>query len=439
MIHPENKYKFLWDYFMVCINTYVILAVPFNIVVGFKLTNINLLLETIVTVILSVDLFINFYTGINKNREYIFNKKIIAKSYLKNNFFLDLVSTIPFHLLLYLLFSGSSLLNILKFISLIRILRITHLISFSKRLKDPRIFNHPFLRFALFLFWILLFSHWVTCGWLLLGDRFDSAEKWPHYLKSLYWTITTLTTVGYGDIIPQTTFQIIYTIIIMMLGAGVYGYTIGNMAGLIANINVAKIKYLKSMDSLNAFFRFKKIPSHLQKKVLDYQDYLWQSRLGYDEHVVLEKLPSSLKTEISMFLNRGIIQKVPFFQNTSENFIREIACELRPVVFTPGDYVMRKGEVGDVMYFISNGSVDIVSDDGIQRFKKLYEGDFFGEMALILSTARTATIRSCGYCDLYMLSKKSLDRAIKHHPKFKKQLNDAARGRLQGFQKIRMS
>ncbi len=430
LLQTKSKPKYFWDLFMLFVNTYVVLAAPFNLVVAYVPTYFSILVECGLVYALFTDIVIKFSTPIKVNREYVLDRKLIAVNYFKSYFFLDFISAIPFYLLFHIFSSSGEITTSLGVISLLRMLRVFRLIDFVKKLQDPRIFNHPLLRFGFFLFWILLFAHWVACGWLLLGTNFTKDEKWLSYLKSLYWTITTLTTVGYGDFIPHTTSQMVYTIIIMMLGAGVYGYVIGNVAGLITNVNEAKTNYLRRIDNINTFFRFRKIPLHLQEKVLDYQGYLWESRLGYDENVVLENLPYSLKVEISMFLNRGIIQKVPLFKNASEDFIREIASALCPVVFTPGDYIIRKGEVANVMYFINRGFVDIVSDDSTQIFKRLHEGDFFGEMALVLSMPRASNIRASGYCDLYALSKESLENVIYYHPEFKQQLDDVVRQRL---------
>jgi signal-transduction protein with cAMP-binding, CBS, and nucleotidyltransferase domain len=91
---------------------------------------------------------------------------------------------------------------------------------------------------------------------------------------------------------------------------------------------------------------------------------------------------------------------------------------MEPVVFTPGDYIVRAGEVGFDMYFISRGRVDVVSADEKTNYAVLAAGQFFGEIALLLSMPRTATIKAKEYCDLYRLDKETFDRILTRYPDF---------------------
>ncbi|MDC7242197.1 MAG: cyclic nucleotide-binding domain-containing protein, partial [Spirochaetales bacterium] len=249
------------------------------------------------------------------------------------------------------------------------------------------------------------------------------------YLRSFYWTVTTLTTIGYGDISPSTRIETIFVIIVELIGAGMYGFIIGNIANIIANIDVAKSQYQEKMEKVSTFMRYKNIPADLKHKISDYYDYLWESRRGYDESSILEDLPKPLKTSISLFLNREIIQKVPIFQGTSEEFIKEVILNLEPVVFTPGDYVVIKGEIGYEMYFISRGSVDVVSEDESIVYATLGAGSFFGEIALLLSAPRNATIKARDYCDCYSLKKETFDQILERFPEFAKRISDMAEKR----------
>jgi voltage-gated potassium channel len=229
--------------------------------------------------------------------------------------------------------------------------------------------------------------------------------------------ITTLATVGYGDITPTSNPQMVYAIAVMILGAGVYGYTIANVSSILANIDPAKVRYREILEKLSAFMKYRNIPPHLQERILDYNAYLWEKRLGYDESAAIAGLPPSLRAEVSLFLNREIIERVPLFRGASEEFIRAVALQMRPVIFTPGDYIMRAGEPGAEMYFISRGTVEIVTADG-NVVATLTAGDFFGEMALLLNQPRTAGARAMDYCDLYLLEKETFSHILARFPDF---------------------
>ena len=102
--------------------------------------------------------------------------------------------------------------------------------------------------------------------------------------------------------------------------------------------------------------------------------------------------------------------------------------------------IVRAGEVGFDMFFISRGSVDVLSADETTKYATLTDGQFFGEIALLLSMPRTATIRAREYCDLYRLDKETFDRILVRYPSFKEniqELADARKKEVESVQKTR--
>lgn len=280
-----------------------------------------------------------------------------------------------------------------------------------------------------FAFWLLITAHWLACGWLALGGIDTPGDEFTHYLRSLYWCITTLATVGYGDIVPRTSPQMLYAMGVMLLGVGLYGYVVGNVANLLANLDMAKRHYTENMERLGAFLRYRNIPLPLQHRLRDYYAYLWENRMGYDEAAVLEDLPHGLRTEVALHLRRDFIEQAPLFRNASHELVREIALQLHPVVYTPGDYVFRAGHHGRHMYFIGTGKVEVIAADGETIVATLKAGDFFGEMALLFSKARNASVRAVDYCDLYSLDKETFDHAISRFPDFARHIKEEAERR----------
>jgi voltage-gated potassium channel len=238
------------------------------------------------------------------------------------------------------------------------------------------------------------------------------------YLNALYWCITTLTTVGYGDVTPATPNQTIYTMVVMLLGVGVYGYIIGNVANLLARMDMAKTQYTASLDRLASFFRYRRVPAPLQHHIFAYYRYLWENRMGYDESSVLDDLPPTLRRELSLVLKSDLVKKVSFLRDAPQELVQDLCVKMRAVVYTPGDVIVRAGDFGRHVYFVSRGSVEVVTPDGETVLRTLSDGDFFGELALLHRQPRTATVRAVGYCDLYILDKETFERTLALYPDF---------------------
>lgn len=132
----------------------------------------------------------------------------------------------------------------------------------------------------------------------------------------------------------------------------------------------------------------------------------------------LDKLPLSLSLEVQLYLNRGILTKVPFFKDADEVFIREIIPKLRHHTFLPGDLIMRQGEYGDCMYFINSGNVTVLINNEQTAMATLEAGSHVGEMSLIAGAPRNASVRSDDYCEVYELSKDRFDELRAKYPKF---------------------
>lgn len=429
MIEYESRFKTVWEAFILLLTIAVTLVTPISIIFNLTFDTGFLIFDLIVTFFFLIDILLTFNTTLKIGRHYLKDRKSVAKHYLKRWFIFDALATIPFHII----FLGIETLALGRFLRFFRLARLFKLLSSTKTLakvRESKIFNPSIVRLMLLIFWILIASHLIACGWIFITGDFQ-ATLTDTYIKAYYWTITTVTTIGYGDISPagMGNLAIIYTIIIEIIGAGMYGFIIGNIANLIANIDVAKSQYREKMEKISTFLKYRNVPVPLQKRINDYYDYLWENRRGYDESAVMEDLPISLKTTVSLYLNKDIIEKVPLFKGASQAFIREIIMNLKPVIFTPGDYIVRAGEIGDEMYFISHGSVDVVSEDESTVYATLTAGNFFGEIALLLSTERTATIKAREYCDLYALDKTTFDRILSKYPDFARDIEELAEKR----------
>jgi voltage-gated potassium channel len=309
---------------------------------------------------------------------------------------------------------------------LLKLYRVVRLFRVWRMFELRRL---AFLRLAVFAYWLVLLTHSLTTGWIALHDSSLGTGAAHRYLSGLYFCITTLATVGYGDIVPHTDGQRLYAILLMFIGIGVYGFVIGNVAVILSNLDPRRARHFEQLEELSAFMSYRNIPDELRTRIADYYRYLWLNRLDQDESEILDRLPQSLRMEVSLHMKRDLLQAVPLFADASEEFLRDVALELQPLLFLPADQVIRAGTPGREMYFVNRGSVEVIGQDGTP-LAQLNAGDFFGEMALVYQTPRAATVRAVDHCHLYLLEHEQFAVVLDHYPEIAQQIKARAAERL---------
>lgn len=404
-----------WDVILTLSVSAAAVITPLLLVLPLAAIGYAFYMDELVTIIFTLDLLFRL-----QERRRAKSSSLVENGSERNGvawFAVDLLAALPFGLM----FNN-------PWWEVFRVLKLARVGQLLRQWRKRAVKRSNVLQLAFFVYWLMLSVHWIACGWLALRGA-TPGEETSNYLRALYWAIQTFSTVGYGDITATNDAQTLYALVVMLIGVGVYGYLIGNVASLLANIDPAKVHHLQSLEKLTAFMNYRSIPPEIQKRIREYYDYLWEKRLSFDESTVIAELPPSLKTEVSLFLKRDIIAKVPLFHGASDEFIKEIALAMKPLVFMPGDYVYHAGESGRDMYFISKGTIEVVSKDGAQIYATLTDGDFFGEIALVLNEPRTASVRALTFCDLYRLDKEMFQHVLLHHPEIGAQITSKAQKR----------
>lgn len=143
---------------------------------------------------------------------------------------------------------------------------------------SPRLYNISKL-IMLFVFCV----HIISCLWFFIGrygpdDSFSWIESisiennslFNRYIYSFYWTIATMATTGYGDIVAYNLYERIFAIIIQLLGAIIYGYLVGNITAISSDSSIRSIVFENKIDELKQYLKDRKIPSMIRRKITKY-------------------------------------------------------------------------------------------------------------------------------------------------------------------------
>uniref|UniRef100_A0A3B4Y2Z9 Cyclic nucleotide gated channel subunit beta 1b n=1 Tax=Seriola lalandi dorsalis TaxID=1841481 RepID=A0A3B4Y2Z9_SERLL len=265
------------------------------------------------------------------------------------------------------------------------------------------------------------------------------STKWVYngegnsYIRCYYFAVKTLITIG-GLPDPTTLFEIVFQLINYFVGVFAFSIMIGQMRDVVGAATAGQTYYRTCMDNTIKYMSSYRIPKDVQNRVKTWYNYTWQSQGMLDEQELLTQLPDKMRLDIAIDVNYSIVSKVPLFQGCDRQMIFDMLKSLRSVVYLPGDYVCKKGEVGREMYIIKAGEVQVVGGpDGKTVFVTLRAGSVFGEISLLAvggGNRRTANVIAHGFANLFILDKKDLNEILVHYPESKKLLRKKARKML---------
>lgn len=330
-----------------------------------------------------------------------------------------------------------------------RLFRLGRLFEFFDRTETRTNFPN-IIRIANLVLYIIIIIHWNGCLYFaiskILGFGSDTwvypGPKKPEfsqlsrqYIYSFYWSTLTLTTIGETPP-PVRDVEYFFVVVDFLTGVLIFATIVGNVGAMITNMNAARAEFQAKIDSIKQYMQFRKVTKDLEVRVVKWFDYLWSEGKTCDEKQVLKNLPDKLKAEIAINVHLETLRKVRIFQDCEAGLLIELVLKLQPQVFSPGDYICKKGDIGREMYIIKEGKLAVVADDGVTQFVVLSDGAYFGEISILgikgskAGNRRTANIRSVGYSDLFALSKDDLMEALTEYPDAKNALEEKGRAIL---------
>ncbi|XP_051739016.1 cyclic nucleotide-gated cation channel beta-3 [Ctenopharyngodon idella] len=367
-----------------------------------------------------------------KGGDIIYDRVVIKKKYRESaRFQNDVLSVLPSDLL-YFPFGYKSVFRIN------RLFKFEAFFEFSDRLEGimTKAYIWRVIRTIGYLMFIL---HLNACLYYVASDYQGIGKtKWVYsgngsaYLRSYYFAVRTLINIG-GLPEPHTVFEISFQLTNFFIGVFVFSSLIGQMRDVIGAATAGQTYFRASMDACVAYMVTNRIPKLVQTRVRTWYNYTWDSQGMLDESELLEQMPLVMRTAIAVDINLATFQKIDLFKGCDNQMLVDMLLRLKSIVYLPGDFVCKKGDIGKEMYIIKAGEVQVIGGpDNKIVFVTLKAGCVFGEISLLQSSAnggnrRTANVAAHGFANLFVLDKKDLNDILIHYPESQKVL--ARKGR----------
>lgn len=371
--------------------------------------------------------------------------KLRRHYFSKQRWWLDVVSMLPTDLA-YIWWAPSSCaatrLPCPIIVRINRLLRLPRMWEWFDRTETATGYPNAF-RICKVVLAILVLIHWNACLYFAISYALGfSTDNWVYningaknltlsrqYIYSFYWSTLTLTTIGETPT-PENDAEYLFVVADFLAGVLIFATIVGNIGSMISNMNVTRVEFQNRMDGVKQYMAFRKVGGELEARVIRWFAYTWAQSGALDEERVLAALPDKLKAEIAIRVHMDTLKQVRIFQDCEPGLLEALVLKLKLQVFSPGDYICRKGDVGKEMYIVKRGSLSVVGDDGLTVLATLGAGSVFGEVSVLeiagnrTGNRRTANVRSIGYSDLFCLAKRDLWETLADYPEARASLTE---------------
>ncbi|BES95559.1 PAC [Nesidiocoris tenuis] len=392
-------------------------------------------------------IILNFRTTyVNKKGEVVSKSSSIAINYLRGWFGVDLLAAVPFDLLYaFDVYSGEAAHGQIHLLKLTRLLRLARLMQ-----KMDRYAQYSAMILTLLMFSFTLMAHWLACIWYVIAEKerarhasdwdlgwihtladrlkvdIDNVSRSESYITALYFTCSSLTSVGFGNVSANTSPEKIFSIITMLIGALMHAVVFGNVTAIIQRMYLRRSLYQTKWRDLKEFLVLHQIPNVLKQRMQDYFQTMWSLNHGIDINQTLKEFPEELRGDVAMHLHREILQ-LPIFESASQGCLKLLSLHIKSNFCAPGEYLIHKGDALAYFYYLCNGSMEVVQNDMVVAI--LGKGDLVGcDINLHLQGASNGApevvvksscdVKALTYCDLKCIHIPGLIDVLRLYPEY---------------------
>ncbi len=416
-IDPQGKFKRRWDLVLTVLCIYIAMFVPYR--VGFQIElcpgDLDWSIEAFVDAFFVLDIILTFRTPLITNTGHIERSpKLIRKAYAQSWFLVDVLAVLPVSYVA-LIVSGercSGVAGSTRMFKVVRLIRLAKLLRLAKLREVVRLMvsdidaledSYKYIKIFGAMLAIAYVCHLFACMWYYFGtfgqDAGVSASGgWVEhagigaastdikYLWSVYWAITVLSTVGYGDVVAHTNAEKAFSIVAELFGCIIFATLIGSLGSIMMSKKLLDQKVEYQLEELREYGRVKGLPKSLQKRMrLILEDAYRET--AFDENKVLAQLPAAVQREVREHIFQVTLEMMPLFQNlpeTSNEVLKQLLVAFKPLVVQPFDPVYEENSPAFDFFVIISGEITLTKQ-GADESRVLQKGAFFGERELFYS------------------------------------------------------
>ena len=332
--------------------------------------------------------------------------------------------------------------SILRLFKLLRVLRSSRVLQ---RMQDSSNVNYGYLTLIKFAATCVFIAHWMACLFHLVQASQPGDCNWVNhyygtlsghpdaacdpefgastsiasrYITSLYWSVMTISTVGYGDVPPQTDAERAFEILGMLLGASTYAYVVGSVCGVAATLSARETEHERAMDQLNRFIAEANLEGALSTRLRAYFRYAYTATRHADWAALLSRMSPGLRGETAGAVHGSWMSTVPMLSSCPTAAHVDLAFALLPLVVPPGEALLAINARADQLVAIHKGWAMVACGGQVGIRRVIGNGGVVGHELLWSNRRAAFGAFTLTYVEAHVVSRERLLMVLDAFPEF---------------------
>jgi len=381
MLMPTAPLKESWDILIMTLILYSAVSIPVHLCFDVHAEGWMWYFEMAMSIIFLTDVALAFNTAYQEDGYWVYDRCLIARKYLCGWFWIDFPSAVPVELVELIIgardekIEDLATLRVLRILRLFRLLRLLKVKEYITRIEEAFMINLRVLKLVEIFVKLGFIAHILGCGFFYMHLLADEDEPtWvseydggsaidgtltKQYLYAIYWSLTTMSTVGYGDITPVNDRERWFATMALVVGALSFAFINGNVVSLLSTLDNQTRLVEGKMESVKEYVQWRSLPKELVIRIRRYYEHYYTRRAVFDEADILTQLNPQLHAEVVNHILHEQLGKLSLFTKLNPDFTLELFPLLKPISFAPGDTIFKKGQQSRSIYFLLSGEIDV--------------------------------------------------------------------------------
>ena len=419
-----TEWRRFWEYFIIFVGIFPLFEISFIYFIFPNISIFGFSPSFIFDIFFIMDYFILINTYYSIKGGTIKDSDLISDYYGRFGLGIQIISSIPLSWIGIILNNP----NLYLLLSINKIFRTYR--SFRAYLTTGS--QLPYLQGSLsvlpILYFFLFGIHVFSCLLILIARIEGYYNSWLSnfafkgystrrlYIISVYFVMTTVTTIGTGDILPSTNLEIGLIIILQIIGCFIQASLTAKLVTVLRN--PLESEFMMHYQVAQDYIHFKEVQQEIRKEVNHFSQHQWLKTHGTGGvRNMLKHLPNSTRNRIKYELTHNIFEQSICFNSLQQNQLLKIATIIYHITFSPGDIISKQGDDCTFILLLESGIVQVIIDNNPVASYSCDDGFIDGENQMLTGTKRNSTMKCLTYLTAWVLKKEDLTNLLLNRKK----------------------